>query len=533
MASNTSSLAARLAGRRAARMPASAPSADDDGESCGRERERVEPLLLADRPDHGPAGEGAEADAAEGAEHGDDHRLPPHHRADATPRLADRPQQAELTGALVHRERDRVADAHDGDQDRDREQAVDEGQRLVDLPVDRVEVLATCLHVGCVEPSSDLLHGGLRLVDRHAGRRRHQHDDVHRLRGVRVVGSRRDDHVAEQVLQPVDHLDGQRRLRAVGPADLDRRTDRPAVVRGVVRLHGEPVGGQRRDVAVLHLHVGDRRQVRGVDHDRVVGLAVDLDDAVSAGRDLVELGQLAQCRHHRRVEAWRAEVRLGDHEVGGHRAVGGAADRGLHRRREHGERGDHGDADHQRRRSARRAARVAHRVAPGQHAGPTAQGRDRRADHRGRGPGDDGTEQHGTDEGHERAEAHRAHRLAVRARQHQRDTSTGGDESDERPPGGRAAAIDGDVAQCGEWCDPRCLDRRGDAGDQGDTDADGHRRHDRSGVEDQPDRQLEVVGGEQRLHPARQAVAGGEAERRGDRADDQRLDADRSQHLAP
>ena len=72
-------------------------------------------------------------EAADGAEHRDEHRLPPHHRPQLRPGLADGPQQAELPGPLVHRQRQRVGDAHEGDEDRQHQQHVDEAEQLVDL----------------------------------------------------------------------------------------------------------------------------------------------------------------------------------------------------------------------------------------------------------------------------------------------------------------------------------------------------------------------------------------------------------------
>ncbi len=95
----------------------------------------------------------------------------------------------------------------------------------------------------------------------------------------------------------------------------------------------------------------------------------------------------------------------------------------------------------------------------------------------------------------------------------------------------RRAAVDGDVAQRGERGDARRLDRRGDAGDERDADADDERGGDRRAGEQHAAGQLELVG-EQRLQAGGDAVAGGQPDARGDRADDERLADHRAQHLA-
>ena len=61
--------------------------------------------------------------------------------------LADGSQQPELPGALVDRQRQRVGDAHQGDQDGEAEHAVDDEQHLVDLRPEAVDVLRSGLRV--------------------------------------------------------------------------------------------------------------------------------------------------------------------------------------------------------------------------------------------------------------------------------------------------------------------------------------------------------------------------------------------------
>ena len=77
------------------------------------------------------------------------------------PRLADRPQEPELPRPLVDRQRQRVADAHHGDQDGDAEQAVDHVQHLVDLVADRVDVPSRVSGSGAPWAVGDGGDGGL------------------------------------------------------------------------------------------------------------------------------------------------------------------------------------------------------------------------------------------------------------------------------------------------------------------------------------------------------------------------------------
>ena len=126
----------------------------------------AEALLGGQRPHQAPAEERAEGDAADRAEHGDDHRLPAQRRAQLRPGLADRPQQPELPRPFVDRQRQRVADAHQGDQHGDAEQSVDDEQHLVDLAADAAEVLVPGLRVGGVEALGDGGDGGLAGLDR-------------------------------------------------------------------------------------------------------------------------------------------------------------------------------------------------------------------------------------------------------------------------------------------------------------------------------------------------------------------------------
>ena len=100
-----------------------------------------------------------QAEPADGAEQGHHQRLAAHHRRSCR-RLCPA-GAAQLAGALVDRQRQRVGDAHEGDHDGHDQQHVDDGQHLVDLAGDGVDVLLAVLHVGRPEPVGDRLDGGL------------------------------------------------------------------------------------------------------------------------------------------------------------------------------------------------------------------------------------------------------------------------------------------------------------------------------------------------------------------------------------
>ncbi len=140
-AARTSSRAARRAGRTAAITPAAAPTATMITIGTGGTANTPKPLLGGDRPRERPAEEDPEPDSGRCAEQRDEQRLPAHGRAQLAARLADRSEQAEFPGPLVHRERERVGDAHDGDQDRQGEQTVDQPEQGLDLADDGVDVL--------------------------------------------------------------------------------------------------------------------------------------------------------------------------------------------------------------------------------------------------------------------------------------------------------------------------------------------------------------------------------------------------------
>ena len=78
------------------------------------------------RGEQDPAEHGAQRQPDQRAERGDDHRLQAQYRPGLATGLAHRPQQADLAAPLVDRQRQRVGDAEQGDDDGQGEQDVDE-----------------------------------------------------------------------------------------------------------------------------------------------------------------------------------------------------------------------------------------------------------------------------------------------------------------------------------------------------------------------------------------------------------------------
>ena len=148
-----------------------------------RDRKCPEALRHADRLHHRPAQEGPQAEPADGAEQGHHQRLAAHHPAQLPPALSHGPEQPQLAGPLVDRQRQRVGDAHEGDHDGHDQQHIDDGQDLVDLAGNRVDVLLAVLHVGRPEPVGDRLDGGLPVGGRHAVDQVDEQHDVARPGG--------------------------------------------------------------------------------------------------------------------------------------------------------------------------------------------------------------------------------------------------------------------------------------------------------------------------------------------------------------
>ena len=236
--------------------------------SAGRTRPWCRPMRRRP-PGPAPSRGTRPGQTADGAERGDHHRLAPDHRPHLRPGLAHRPQQAELAGPLVDRQRQRVGDAHQGDDDRQRQQGVDDGQQHVDAGWVIVAANSSLVrHVGAAVALGHL--GDRRLGVGHRGSRgRRPRTPAVSMSCTAAAptpsgaaGSRRP---------------GRRRRRwrpivrssvAVGERERHARRPRPVVVLGGGVGHGHLAVadvGQRAvgDVEVEHLgqlpEVGDRQ----------------------------------------------------------------------------------------------------------------------------------------------------------------------------------------------------------------------------------------------------------------------------------
>ena len=139
IACRTSSLAARRDGHTAASTPTTRPaSTATTSWSTGMSR------TFSPSSDHrrldGRREQHPDRQPQQGAEQRDRDRLDPEHPAQLRAIHADRPEQADLAGPLDHAEGERVDDAEDRDQDREREQHADRGERAVDRSARRGRV---------------------------------------------------------------------------------------------------------------------------------------------------------------------------------------------------------------------------------------------------------------------------------------------------------------------------------------------------------------------------------------------------------
>ena len=116
-AARTGRRAARRAGRTAATTPARAPSPSSTQQRPDREGEGAEALVGVGGSDQPPADERPDAQPADGAEQRNHDRLAPHDASQLATVEADRPEEPELPGALVDRQRQRAGDAEQGDDD--------------------------------------------------------------------------------------------------------------------------------------------------------------------------------------------------------------------------------------------------------------------------------------------------------------------------------------------------------------------------------------------------------------------------------
>ena len=233
------------------------------------------------------------------------------------------------------------------------EQAVHEGQQLVDLTGHPLHVLVAVLHGGGAVLLDHRLDRGAALLEAGAVLQADQHGDVAGPQGVgRPVLLGHDD-VAEQVADAVDGADREGALLLAGEVHGDLAAEAQVVVGGVALGHRDLAGCDRGQVALLHVEVEQGRHRRRVAGGGVLGAAVDGHRGVGERHRLGHLGQGVDLGRHRRAQPGAAEVVRGDHQVTAEalldRLIDGAAERGAER----GEQGDDGGADHQRQRGAR------------------------------------------------------------------------------------------------------------------------------------------------------------------------------------
>ena len=90
----------------------------------------------------------------------------PHHSADLTTRHADGAHHADLAGALEHGKHERIDHPEQADDDRQREQHIQQVQELVDRLLHLVLELITRLELRVGERAEVALQGrGIRVVD--------------------------------------------------------------------------------------------------------------------------------------------------------------------------------------------------------------------------------------------------------------------------------------------------------------------------------------------------------------------------------
>ena len=94
-----------------------------------------------ERADQGDAQPGADRQAEDGAEQGDDDGLPGHHLPSLAAGHPHGPEQPQFPGPLQDAQRKGVDDADDGDEDRQPEQDVDQVEEGVEPGRDQILVL--------------------------------------------------------------------------------------------------------------------------------------------------------------------------------------------------------------------------------------------------------------------------------------------------------------------------------------------------------------------------------------------------------
>ena len=183
---------------------------EDAGDGAGRDqrdqladRERERHLQRVD--DEGRDGD-AEPEAEHAADVGRQHALVAHRAANLTPRGADGPHQADLAGALEHRQDQRVDDAEERDDQAQGQHHVDQGDDLVRVGLVGRRDLIVALHAHAMVALEPRANRGLGRPGIAA--RLQVGEDHRRVAGLeeRVPGRLRDD-VATEVALVVERAD--------------------------------------------------------------------------------------------------------------------------------------------------------------------------------------------------------------------------------------------------------------------------------------------------------------------------------------
>ena len=120
------------AGGPAGGTQAEQSSQDQEPDEAGEGDDDLGDAALLSDSGEGGAQRRPDDDACHSAEKSDDHRLGPDHGPDLPSFHPYRPQQAELVGALEHREHQGIDDPDQGDEDGQGQQDVDQPEEQVD-----------------------------------------------------------------------------------------------------------------------------------------------------------------------------------------------------------------------------------------------------------------------------------------------------------------------------------------------------------------------------------------------------------------
>ncbi len=295
----------------------------------------------------------------------------------------------------------------------------------------------------------------------------------------------------------------QRRRPALGPVEGQ---------------HPPRVGVERRDA----------RLARAADQLRLGG---------PQGRDQRHAGNLAGRRRGAGRDR-REAVAVADHQLALEAVVDGGGDRALDARREDGDEGDHGEADHQRRGGDRGAAGLRWVFSRARRPVSLRSRSSGLPGQRGERPHQARAEEGDAEDDRDRAAADQPRRRvrAGAAEEADQDHRQAGDAEqrgergvgDPTPPARRHL----ERLQRGDRRHPGGAQRRDQRGDQRDADPDREGDDDGPRLEHQAGRrQVDPDRDEERVEPLGDREAGGEAEQRPGDADQQRLDDDRAEDL--